>query len=121
MSNDLELYVFKRALIDKAANDDRSQPITIRGYRVVAIATPSAIDAATINGFRIDPGDGTFRTVVDSGGTPLTMGGAMAVDEIQLVPDTKGVSLVGTRFEFDTSAAQTADRNFLVLLERIAG
>lgn len=118
--NPLSNYTWERALVDISEDDDRSVAIDIGGYRVVGIGAPAALTGTpTINGFRIDPGDGTIRSVVDVGGTAVTMTGAIAASEVQEIPPTVNLRLVGVQFQFDLSVAQAADRVFIVLLEKL--
>ena len=116
----LDSFLFRNALVDITENDVRSVAIGILGYEVVGIIAPAVITGTpTIDGFLLDPGDGTLRQVIDSAGTAVTMSGVIAVNELQIIPPTHNLHLIGSSFAFDLSAAQGADRTFLVLLKKI--
>lgn len=101
-----------------------SNAADILGHRVVAVAMPSAWTAANIR-FQIDPGDGTFRLVVDKAGNALEMGAA--VDQFILlsahaiIADQPGGApdLVGANVKVVSTATQLGDRTIILICEKI--
>ena len=113
-------YVTKRIFFDFSENTTVSQPVNIAGYEVVGIGSPSADDGTpTIDSFEVDLGDGTFRQVVDSAGSAVVMTAAIDVDEVQMLPATQNLRIVGGRFRIQLDTAVTVDREYRALCVKL--
>lgn len=92
-------------------------PIDILGYEVVAIGMPAALsnDGSTEMTFQVDPGDGTFRELQDDSTAPLTLTNITAGDIAQV--EEGKPPICGVKLTLTLSVAESADREFLVMLK----
>lgn len=113
-------YDFKVAVLDISADNDLTEEVDIRGYEVVAIAMPAALNP---NGssemlFQVDPGDGTFRSVQTDDSTALTLTNITQGDIAQV--EERKPPIIGVKLKLSLSAAEVgADRKFGVLLKAL--
>jgi hypothetical protein len=118
----LASYAYRILTLDFSEDDQNSQPIDIVGYRVVGIVYPDAWEGVTPDvNFQVDPGDGTFRNFSEANGTALLhvdISGTY-LNLLAALPNMDTVRVIGARLRLFTDAAQTADRQCLILLEAL--
>lgn len=120
----MDRYYQVRATIDVTTSTTVSGGVDILGYRVVGFATPAAWDAANVR-FQVDPGDGTYRLVVDKTGNAFEV--AATVSQCILLSAHAAVTnqpggtphVVGANIKVVATAAQSADREIVLLCEKI--
>ena len=113
-------YLSGRRVDDQVAtitfedDDDLSDAISVRGHAITGLIIPT-IDSANLTFQVCDTRTGTYSTLKDKDGSTITITagtGGFAVSTDDLTP------LAAYRFiKIATSAAQTADREFLFILK----
>lgn len=115
--NPLSGYHQRPALVDIDVDADLSAAVDILGYEVVAIAMPAALNP---NGsseltFMVDPGDGTYRTLVDDSGTALTLTNITQGEVVQIQEEKPPI--VGANLKLKLSADESdGDITFIVMM-----
>ncbi len=118
MENYLNRNTFRAVELDITDSDTITDAVDINGWAVVAICTPDALTNLDSEiTFSVDPGDGTFRSVVADNGTALTLTN-VGVDEYIQVQEGNP-PIVGAQLKLTLSAAEGADRTFFVILSAI--
>lgn len=118
MENYLSRNTFRAVELDITDSDTVTDAVDIQGFAVVAICTPAALTNLTSEvTFSVDPGDGTFRSVVGDNGSALQLNN-VGIDEYIQVPEGNP-PIVGAQLKLTLSAAEGADRTFLVILSAI--
>lgn len=115
----LNRFITRPALVDISDDDDLSVVVDIVGYEVLGVITPGTLDDSTNDITpQIDPGNGTFYTPLTNAGAAITWWENVAVDEWLQVPQSIS-PIVGARLRLSLSAAEAADRLFLVVLKAL--
>lgn len=113
-----QLFTFT---IDVSADDDLSDAQTIpSNFRPVALRVPT-VDSTVIN-FQVDRGGNGYKTVNDNDASTVgayDLGAANTGDAEQPIPEALGRVLQGARVKIAT-ATQSADREFVMVCERVS-
>ena len=123
----LSRYIYRPAKVTITEDDDLTAVVDISGYEVIGIVTPDTLTGGgTLDiDLEINPGNGSFYRVMNSAGTEAGQFANVDVDEMllrpQLASNNPQVPIVGTQVRLALSAAQAADRAFLVLLVALPG
>lgn len=116
----LNRYIVRTVLLDISEDDVLTEAVSIHGYEVVAIAMPAALNpnGSSEMTFQVDPGDDTYREVVDDSGTALTLTNITQGEIVQVQEEKPPI--VGVNLKLAFSAAEIgADRTFLVMLKAL--
>ena len=122
MAEYLDRYQYRIALVDISADDDLSEAVDLVGFELMGIVIPAAIDGdGTLDiSIQIDPGAkvSAFYALMDDAGAAVSTFANVSASELLQV-DAGQPPICGAKLKLSLSAAQTADREFGVMLKTL--